>query len=66
MPKKRTLKIVAGIAASFIGFVGIIIYLSANKIVSFTVAGLMIITLLGLYFGFGVLFVVYRLTNKME
>ena len=66
MPKNRTLKVVAGIAASFIGLVGMIIYLWEAKIISFEMAKLMIVALLGMYIGFGILIAVYRLMCKLE
>ena len=66
MPKNRTLKVVAGIAASFTGLVGTIIFLSQTKIISFEMGLLMLVALLGLYFGFGVLIAVYRLIRKLE
>ena len=66
MPKNRTLKVVAGIAASFTGLVGTIIFLSEAKIVSFEMAILMLVALLGMYLGFGILIAVYRLVGKLE
>ena len=66
MPKTRTLKTVAGIAASFIGLVGTIIFLLAMRIVTFEMAKLMVVALLGLYVGLGVLIAVYRLITKLE
>ena len=66
MPKNRTLKVVAGIAASFIGLAGMIIFLSKAKIISFEMAMLMLVALLGLYIGFGILIAVYRLIDKLE
>ena len=66
MPKNRTLKVVAGIAASFTGLVGAIILLSEAKIISFEMAMLMFIALLGMYLGFGFLIAVYRLISKLE
>ena len=66
MPKNRTLKIVAGIAASFIGLVGTIIFLSEAKIIGFEVAMLMLVALLGMYVGFGFLIAVYRFIGKLE
>ena len=66
MPKNRTLKVVAGIAASFIGLVGTIIFLSEAKIISFEVAMLMLVALLGMYVGFGFLIAVYRFIGKLE
>ena len=62
----RTLKIVAGIAASFIGFTGAIVFLAEAKIIGFEVALLMFVALLGLYVGIGVLIAVYRLIAKLD
>jgi xanthosine utilization system XapX-like protein len=66
MPKNRTLKVVAGIAASFTGLVGTIIFLSEAKIISFPMAILMVVALLGMYVGFGILIAVYRLIAKLD
>ena len=66
MPKNRTLKVVAGIAASFTGLVGTIIFLSEAEIISFEMAILMLVALLGMYVGFGILIAVYRLIDKLE
>jgi len=66
MPRNRTLKVVAGIVISFTGLVGTIIVLSATKIISFQVAMLMLVALLGMYIGFGILIAVYRLIGKLE
>ncbi len=66
MPRSRTLKAVAGIAASFTGLVGIIIFLSEMKIISFEMAKLMLVALLGTYVGFGILIAIYRLIAKLK
>ncbi|MGH8632733.1 MAG: hypothetical protein ACRET7_01230 [Burkholderiales bacterium] len=66
MPKKRTLMVVAGIAGSFAGLAGTIIFLLVAKIISFQMAMLMLVALLGLYVGFGFLIAVYRLIDKLE
>jgi hypothetical protein len=66
MPKNRTLRVVVGIAASFIGLVGAIIFLLEAKIISFEMAILMLVALLAMYVGFGVLVAVYRLIDKLE
>ena len=58
--------VVAGIAASFTGLVGTIIFLSEAKIISFEMAILMLVALLGMYVGFGILIAVYRLISKLE
>ena len=66
MPRSRTLIVVAGIAASFIGLAGTIIFLSKTEIISFGVAKLMLVALLGLYVGFGFLVAVYRLVGRLK
>ena len=66
MPKNRTLRVVAGIAASFIGIVGAIILLLEAKIISVEMAMLMLVALLAMYIGFGVLVAVYRLIDKLK
>ena len=60
------LKIAAGIAVSFIGLAGTIIYLLAAKIISAGVAKLMLVGLVGLFVGFGILIAVYRLISKLD
>ena len=66
MPKNRTLKVAAGIAASFIGLVGTIIILLEKRIISFEMAILVFVALLAMYVGFGILIAVYRLMGKLE
>jgi hypothetical protein len=66
MSKNRTLKVVAGIAASFTGLVGAIIFLLEKKIVSFEMAILMFVALVAMYVGFGILIAVYRFMDKLE
>ena len=66
MPRKRTLKVVAAIAASFTLLVGTIIFLLQSKIVSFVMAKLMLVALLGIYLGFGILIAIYRWIDKLE
>jgi uncharacterized membrane protein YeaQ/YmgE (transglycosylase-associated protein family) len=66
MPRHRTLKIAAGIVASFAGLAGAIIFLLVMKIISFGVAKLMLVALLGMYVGFGILIAIYRLIRNLE
>lgn len=66
MPKRRALKIAAGIVASFAGLGGTIIILARAKVIGFEVAVLMLVALLGLYVGFGILIAVYRLIGKLD
>jgi hypothetical protein len=58
--------VVAGIAASFAGLVGTIIFLAEKRIISFEMAILMLVGLLAMYVGFGILIAVYRLMGKLE
>ena len=66
MPRNRTLKVVAGVAASFAVLLGTIIFLSALEIISFEMAKLMLAALLAIYVGFGILIAVYRLIARLE
>ncbi len=66
MPRNRTLIIAAGIVVSFTGLAGTIIFLLAAKTISFAMAMLMLVALLGMYIGFGILIAVYRLISKLE
>ena len=66
MPRNRTLIVVAGIVVSFTGLVGTIILLSETKIISFEMAMLMLVALLGMYIGFAILIAVYRLVDKLK
>jgi uncharacterized membrane protein YeaQ/YmgE (transglycosylase-associated protein family) len=59
------LKAVAGIAASFAGLVGAIIFLWEMKIISVEMAKLMLVALLGMYVGFGILIAIYRLISRL-
>ena len=66
MTRHRTLKVAAGIAVSFVGLAGTIIFLSEMKIISVEMAKLMLVALLAMYIGFGILIAVYRLIDKLE
>lgn len=66
MPRHRKLKVVAAVAASFIGLAGTILYLAAAKTISLTMAKLLFAALVGMYFGFGVLIAVYLTISKLK
>jgi hypothetical protein len=66
MPRSRTLLVVVGIAASFIGLAGTIILLAKTEIISSVLAKLMLVALLGMYVGFGFLIAVYRLIGRLK
>jgi hypothetical protein len=66
MPVSKTLKVALGIAALFTGLAGTIIVLMVTRVVSIQVALLMLVALLGIYVGFGILILAYRLISKLE
>lgn len=66
MSNNRTLKVAAAISISFTGFAVIIIFLSAKRIITFQMALLMLVALVGLYLGFGILIALYRFVARLE
>jgi uncharacterized membrane protein YccC len=66
MRKPRAALIAAAIAASFVALAATIIVMSAAGVITQTVAKLMLVALLGLYFGFGFLIAVYQLLRKLD
>ena len=66
MAMNSTLKIALGMAALFTGLAGTVILLMVNRVISIQVALLMLVALLGMYVGFGILILVYRLVSKLE
>jgi len=66
MQKSKPLLVTAGIMVTFSGIVGLIIYLARSRIITPELALLMMIALLGLYFGFGVLILAYRFVRGLE
>ena len=66
MPKNRTLKLVAAIAASFVVLAGAIVLLSEANMITPATALLMFVALVGMYVGFGILIAVYRLIRRLE
>jgi len=63
---RRKLKIAAAISLTFTGIVVLIFTLMIKGVVTFQLGMLMLVALLGLYFGFGVLIVIYRFVAKLE
>ena len=66
MRKPRVALIAAAIAGSFVALAATIILLSVAAVITQTVAKLMLVALLGLYFGFGFLIAVYQLLRKLD
>jgi hypothetical protein len=66
MANHRSLKIAAVVAASFTALCVTVIYFMLRRTITFQMALLMLVALVGLYFGFGVLFLVYRFTSRLK
>lgn len=66
MTDTRKLKIAAAISLSFTGIVVLIMALLVKRVITFQLAMLMLVALLGLYFGFGVLIALYRFTGRLK
>jgi len=66
MRRSRTLGVIAAIVVSFASLAGTIIVLLKMEIIGSTVAKLMLVTLLGMYVGFGALIAAYLLISKLE
>ncbi len=64
--KSKRWLIAIGVLASFVAFVVVINFLWAREIVTSEMAKLMFAALLGLYVGFGFLFVVYVAVRRMK
>lgn len=63
---KKKLKIAAAISLSFTGIVVIVMALLVKGVITFQLALLMLVALLGLYFGFGVLIFLYRFVDRLK
>ena len=64
--KTSTFLTIALVAGSFLGLIGLVIYLAATDVVTRQMAILLVVSLLGCYIGFGILIGVYRLINKLD
>ena len=66
MSDKKKLKIAAAISLSFTGIVVLVMALLVKGVITFQLAMLMLVALLGLYFGFGVLIFLYRFVDRLK
>ena len=66
MADTKKLKIAAAISLSVTGIVVLIMGLLVKRVITFQLAMLMLVALLGLYFGFGVLIALYRFTGRLK
>ena len=65
MPASKKLKTAALVIGTFLGSASLIYFLAFRQIITPQQAGLMAVALFGMYVGFGVLILVYRLVNKL-
>ena len=63
---KKKLKIAAAISLSFTAIVVLVMALLVKGVITFQLALLMLVALLGLYFGFGVLIFLYRFVERLK
>jgi hypothetical protein len=66
MSDKSKLKIAAAVSLSFTGIVVLVMALLVKGVITFQMALLMLVALLGLYFGFGVLIFLYRFVERLK
>jgi hypothetical protein len=59
-------KIAAAVSLSFTGIVVLVMTLLVKGVITFQLALLMLVALLGLYFGFGVLIFLYRFVDRLK
>lgn len=63
---RKALKIAAAISLSFTAIVAVIMALLIKGVITFAMGLLMLVALLGLYFGFGVLIFLYRFVERLK
>ena len=66
MSDKKKLKIAAAVSLSFTGIVVLVMVPLVKGVITFQMALLMLVALLGLYFGFGVLIFLYRFVDRLK
>jgi hypothetical protein len=66
MSESRKLRVVAAVVASFSALIIVVLALMVARVITFQMALLMLVALLGLYFGFGVLIAVYRFISRLD
>lgn len=66
MSARKKWSIAGLVVGSFIGFVVLINYLAARDILTSTEAGLMVVALFGMYVGYGILIIAYRIMNRLR
>lgn len=57
---------ITGVVCTFVGLAALVIYISRSGVVTPEAGALMLVALVGIYVGFGVLFLVFRLVLKLK
>ncbi len=66
MPSSRRLKIAAAMSASLTALIALILMLLVKHVITYQMALLMFVGLLGLHVGFGVLIAVHRFVDRLD
>ena len=66
MQKNASLRVAAAVAVSFTALAAVVIVLLGKHVITFQMALLMLVALLGLYVGFGILIALYRFTDRLK
>lgn len=66
MADNAKLKRLAAVSLSFVALAAVIFLLLVRHVVTAQMALLMLVALVGLYFGFGVLIAVYRFISRLD
>lgn len=66
MSSNRKLKIAAAVGLSFTALIVAVLVLLAKHVISYQMALLIFVAMLGLYLGFGVLIAVYRFVGRLD
>lgn len=66
MANNPKLKVAAAVSASFTVLIAVVLLLLAKHVITYQMALLMFVGLLGLYVGFGVLIAIYRFVSKLD
>jgi hypothetical protein len=64
--RKRALKVALAVSGSFTALVLTVMVLLVQRVITFQMALLMLVALLGLYIGLGLLYAVYRFVDTLE
>ena len=64
--KSKNLMILAGIVITFTGLAFLIVFLAQAGVITVALALLMLVALVGIYFGFGILIAAHLMVSKLD